>query len=197
MSKTSYVAAADPAIDLEISQQMATELEDYIVKDELYRAMTVRTSAGDQRLQMTGGDLLARLYRIQGERDQLSAEQQTAFDDLQKQVDDTIYSLRTRFHDRLQREMKARLDSLKWFLDDCGGDIQKCRVDFPFEMRNRQRIEEIMKRVGDEIKPELEEQLHSVDKRIRNMTRATEFIWEKKLQDVFPRSPYWYLYVCP
>ena len=49
MSKTSYVAAEDPVVDLEISQQMAAELEDYIVKDELYRAMTVRTTAGEER----------------------------------------------------------------------------------------------------------------------------------------------------
>ncbi len=197
MSKTSHVVAENPVVDLEIVQEMAQELEDYIVKDELYRAMTVRTSAGDQRLQMTGGDLLTRLYRIRGAREQLSPSQQATLDALQTQVDETIYSLRTRFHDRLQREMKARLDSLRWFLDDCEGDIQRCRVDFPYEMRNRQRIEEVMKRVGREVKPELETQLQSIDTRIRNITRVTDFIWDEQLRDTFPRTPYWYLYVRP
>lgn len=197
MSKTSYVAAEDPSVDLEVAREMAADLEDYIVKDELYRAVTVRTSAGDQRLQMTGGDLLARLHRVQGERDQLTAAQQAELDSLQKRVDETIYSLRTRFHERLQREIKARLDGLRWFLDDCPGDMQRCRVDFPFEMRNRQRIEEILKRVGSEIKPDLEEQLHSIDRRIRTLSRATDFIWDERLKRVFPPSPYWYLYVRP
>ena len=38
--------------------------------------------------------------------------------------------------------MKARLDSLRWYLTSAR-KIVKCRTEYPFEIRNRQRIEEI------------------------------------------------------
>jgi hypothetical protein len=148
-------------------------------------------------IQMTGGDLLTRLHRLQTMQDDLPAKLSARVDAVNTSVRQTIYSLRSRFHDRLRREMKARLDSLKWFLDDCGGEIQRCRAEFPFEMRNRQRIEEILKEIGEDVTPELRHQLQAIDQRIRMLTHGTGFIWDERVQTVFPQHPYWYLYVAP
>ncbi len=197
MSESSYVMAEEPADDLSIVRVMAEELEDYIINDDLYRTITVRLPKGDQMLQMTGGDLLTRLYRLQGERDQLSNEQQRAFDELKQQIDSTIYSLRTRFHNRLLREIKARLDSLRWFLDDCSADIQRCHVEFPFEMRNRQRIEEAIKELDGPLPDELRKSLRAVDERIRLVGDSSAFLWDDRLKSLFPAETYWYLYLRP
>lgn len=105
-TRTSYLAADNPLDDLTIAEVEAAELEDYIIDDDLYRTTTTRTSEGDQRLKMTGGDLLSRLYRLQATRSELAPEQQQRLDAVQKAVDATIYSLRTRFHDRLKRESR-------------------------------------------------------------------------------------------
>src|SRR4051812_49324635 len=120
MAKTSVLIAGNPADDLAIAETMTKELEDYIINNDLYRTLVVRTSEGDQRLQMTGGDLLTRLYRLQATRNLLTPDQQTRLDATRKAAEETIYSLRTRFHERLQREMKARLDSLNWYLGELG-----------------------------------------------------------------------------
>lgn len=197
MSRLSYVLASDPAIDLTILAAMARELEDYIVGDELYRTLIVRTSSGDQRLQMTGGDMLSRLYRVEGAQEQLSDTQRQQFVTVASQIEETIRSLQTRFHERLVLEMKNRLNGLAWFLDDCADDPQRCRVEFPFEMRNRQRIEEILKRAKHLVDDQIMGKLRSVDQRIRHMTHATDFIWDEQLETLFPRAPYWYLYVLP
>mgnify|MGYP005863519233 CR=1 FL=1 len=71
MTNGSTVLAEDPGVDLAIAEAMVAELEEYIIKEELYRTLIVRTSAGDQNVRMTGGDLLARLHRLQGETDRL------------------------------------------------------------------------------------------------------------------------------
>lgn len=197
MSKSSYVMAEDPAHDLAIVRAMNEELEEYIVEDELYRTITVSLPSGDQMLQMTGADLLTRLYRLQGERSQLSAEEQSIFDTVKESVERTIYSLRTRFHKRLEREIKARLDSLKWFLDDCAADSQRCYVEFPFEMRNRQRIEEAIKELDGPLPDELRKQLRQIDDRIRLVAVSSEFLWDERLKSIFPADPYWYLYQRP
>lgn len=197
MTHGSTVLAEDPGIDLAIAEAMVAELEEYIIKDDLYRTLIVRTSAGDQNVRMTGGDLLARLHRLQGETDRLSAEQVRRLEEVQRKADTIIYSLRTRFHQRLQREMKARLDSLRWFLDDCREDKQRCRAEFPFEMRNRQRIEEIVKRLGKDIPKELQDGLRQVDKRLREMATVVGFTWDKRVEHIYPQDVYWYLYILP
>jgi hypothetical protein len=196
-SKPSYVLAAEPEVDLAIVEAMLQELEDYLIKDELYRTVVVRIPGNDQSLKMTGGDLLTRLHRLDSIHGQLSPELQARVEAADQAARSTTYSLRTRFHDRLKREIKARMDSLKWFLDDCAQDPRRCRAEFPFEIRNRQRIEEALKELGDEIPEELRDGLRRIDQRIRMMTRGSDFIWDERLKPAFPPQPYWYLYVSP
>jgi hypothetical protein len=197
MTRSSFLLAADPAMDLAVATAFARELQNYIVDDDLYRTVFVHTPTGDQSLQMTGGDLLARLYRLQQDRESLSPQQQAQLDEVQQSVRNTIYSLRTRFYERLQRETKTRLNSLKWFLDDCNADRQRCRVEYPFEIRNRQRIEEILKELEGKLDEDVAEQLHRVDQRLHATATRTGFVWDERLQPLFPRRPYWYLYVSP
>jgi hypothetical protein len=196
-SKPSYLLAEDPEVDLKIAEAMAQELENYLVKDDLYRTVIVRIPGRDQSLKMTGGDLLTRLHRLRAISDQATPELQARLDAVEQAARATIYSLRTRFHDRLKREIKARVDSLKWFLDDCAQDPRRCRAEFPFEMRNRQRIEEALRELGDEVPEDLKSALRSIDQRIRTITQPSDFIWDERLKAAFPRQPYWYLYVSP
>ena len=148
-------------------------------------------------LQMTGADLLTRLHRLQAERNMLSPAEQARLDAVKTLADTTITSLRTRFLERLQREIKARLDSLKWFLDDCQVDSQRCRVEFPFEMRNRQRIEEALKMLDNQLPETLQSYLNQIDTRLRQVGRPTNFIWDERWESIFPPQPYWYLYLRP
>ena len=152
MSKSNYVLAEEPAVDLAVLEAFAAELEEYIIKDELYRTVRVHVPAGDQMIQMSGGDLLTRIFRLSAERDRLTPEQQARFDAARGAAEKTIYSLRTRFHQRLQREVKARLDSLNWFLDECSSDPARCRGEYPFEIRNRQRIDAIVSELGTDLR---------------------------------------------
>lgn len=197
MATDSHVLAENPAVDLALVQAMADELEEYIIKNELYRTVIAGTPRGDEKLTMTGGDLLTRLYRLNHAHAQLTPEQQQRLDVVTQQAEATIYSLRSRFHALLRRELKARTDALRWFLDDCMGDPKRCRANYPYEIRNRQRMEEILKRVETELTDDEREMLASVDQRLRTLTHGTSFIWDAKLAPIFPPSPYWYLYAMP
>ena len=195
MPQTGHIMAVDPGVDLAILQAMTDELEEYLVNDELYRTVITHTPAGDRKLTMTGASLLSVLWRLQGERDDLPTQQREWLDSVAAQVKEITKSLKTRFHARLLREMKARLGGLNWYLDDCSDDNRRCRANYPFEIRNRQRIEEIVKAVGDDIPDDLASQLRAIDGRIRQYAKPAEFIWDKRLEKIFPRDPYWYLYV--
>ena len=197
MSKSNYVLAEEPAVDLAVLEAFAAELEEYIVKDELYRTVRVHLPAGDQMIQMSGGDLLTRIFRLSAERDRLTPEQQARFNAARGVAEKIIYSLRTRFHQRLQREVKARLDSLNWFLDECSSDPARCRGEYPFEIRNRQRIDAIVGELGTDLPSELKNQISRIDERIRMIVRPANFAWDTQLEPVFPRTRFWYLYVSP
>jgi hypothetical protein len=197
MSKSNYVLAEDPANDLATLEAMTAELEEYIIKNELYRPVRVHTTGGDQLLQMSGGDLLTRIYRLAAERDALTPDQQARFDKVRAQAESIIYSLRTRFHDRLNRELKARLDSLNYFLDEAAVDPPKSRSEYPFEIRNRQRIDAILAELGPDVAPDLKQVINRVDDRIRLVARPSGCVWDSKLEAAFSRSRFWYLYVNP
>ncbi|MEZ4734684.1 MAG: hypothetical protein R3E79_46930 [Caldilineaceae bacterium] len=197
MFKPSVLVAEEPTTDLLIVEAMANELEPYLIGDDLYHTLRIRTPEGDYNMQMTGADLLTRLHRLQGERADLAPAEQSRLNTLKARVDATVDSLHTRFQERLQREIKARLDSLKWFLDDCPADRQRCRVDFPFEMRNRQRVEEALKLLDYQLPEELQRTLQKIDSQLRQIATPSEFLWDERWRSIFPPQPYWYLYLRP
>jgi hypothetical protein len=196
MSVVSILIAEEPSVDLAILREMVSELETYLIKDDLFRTVIAHTPTGDHNVQMSGSDLLSRLHRLNVRRAELSTAQQTQLDTVQKQAQTTIQTYRTRFHDHLKRDMKSKLDTLKWFLDE-REDMQRFRTNFPFEMRNRQRVEEVVKALGADVPADLAAKLKTIDERIHAAAFPSPFIWDEKLKAVYPQSPYWYLYVRP
>lgn len=194
MNRESHVLAPDPAVDLAVTEAMVEELEAYIIKEELYRTVITRTPQGEVRVQMTGGDLLTRLHRLNAEKAQLPPALQQRVETVTAEAERIVYSLKGRFHARLQREMRSRIDSLRWFLDDAAENRAAARANYPYEIRNRQRVEEIVNRLGAEIPEELSGQLAAVDRRLRGLAMGSEFVWDPALQAAFPQYPYWYLY---
>jgi hypothetical protein len=195
MSVDSHVLPVLPEEDLAMAAAMVEELESYLIGDELFKTVLVRTPGqGDVKIQMTGGDLLTRLYRLGAEKSRLSGDQQRETERLVAEANRIIYSLKSRFHQRLLREMKSRLDSLRWFLDDAVEEPSRGRANYPYEVRNRQRIEEIVKQLGGDLSAELSAQLAAVDTRLRAMADGDRFVWDPSQQAIFPVKPYWYLY---
>ena len=193
----SHVLAEPPEMDLAVLLEAVGELEAYLVAGELYRTLRVQTPSGFQLVQMSAGDLLARLDRLACQRVGLSAAQQAALERAAAAAHSVFYSLRTRFHGLLQREIKARLDSLSWFLEDATGDPRRARVAYPYEIRNRQRVQRMVEELAEELPPALKRQIERVDERIRLLAKPASFIWEDSLEACYPRQRDWYLYVSP
>ncbi|MBX3002062.1 MAG: hypothetical protein KF893_26290 [Caldilineaceae bacterium] len=197
MNKLSTTIAADPATDLAVIREMAHEFQNYILGDSVYRTLTIRMGRGDEQIQSSGGDLLARLHKLEAQRHQLTPDQQREFAELRRQLDDLMSDFHSRFHSLLERETKARLNSLKWFLDECQEDRRQCRIQYPFEIRNRQRIAEIWKLLSENPPQGLRGQIDAIDRRIRGISVPTDFVWDEQVRAIYPREEYWYLYVLP
>lgn len=117
---------------------MAKELESYIVAGEVYRTVLTSTASGNHKITMSGGDLLARRNRLREQYQTLTKEQQAQFDQVTGQIQSAIYSLRTRFHDLLRRELKARNDQLAWNVE-VRRNREEDQAD-PAEVHNREQM---------------------------------------------------------
>ncbi len=124
--------------ELTIVEAMANELESYIVQGDVYRTLLISTASGKHKMTMSGGDLLARINRLREIPTAFSVEQQGRFENVTNQVQRTIYSLRTRFHDLLRRELKSRNDQLNWNVE-VRRDSENDKADAA-EIQNRQHI---------------------------------------------------------
>lgn len=138
MGKSGNGALSWVTDDLARVEAVANELEAYIVAGEVYRTVVVPTTEGNRKMTVSGGDLLARLARLQEKRSALTAEQQGRLDQAATKANRTIYALRTRFHDLLRRELKSRNDQLAWDME-----LRKAREEKEAdhaELKNRQVI---------------------------------------------------------
>ncbi len=197
-AKLSTVIAAAPETDLAVVVAMASQFESYIMRGELYRTVAVTTASQvEERVQSSSGDILGRLHKLTAQSDELSAEQNQTMADAKARIDEVTARLPSHYQALLLREARARLNSLQWYLDDCQENRRECRVQYPFEIRNRQRIGEIGKALDAAGARALAPQLEGIDLRLRRLTIGGEFVWEASVAHVYPDSEYWYLYVLP
>ena len=201
-SRLSTVIAAAPETDLAVVAAMAAQFESYILKGQVYRTVVVPTpgdhrGAGERPVQSSGGDVLARMHKLAAQSDSLSPEQKQALATAKTQIDTATGRLPSHYQALLLREARARLNSLNWFLDDCNENRRECRVQYPFEIRNRQRIAEIHKALEANSADAVATQMASIDQRLQSMLTSGDFIWESSVAHVYPRQEYWYLYGLP
>lgn len=104
--------------DLDALEAMANEFEDYIIDGDVYRTVLVTTSRGNYRVEMSGGDLMARIAILQQIREELTGGLKDRLNSVITQVATTKQELKTKFHQLLERELRARLDRVRWAEDE-------------------------------------------------------------------------------
>ena len=129
--------------------------------------------------------MLARLHKLAAQSDSLSPEQKQALATARTQIDTATGRLPSHYQALLLREARARLNSLNWFLDDCNENRRECRVQYPFEIRNRQRIAEICKALEANSADAVATQVASIDQQLQSMLTSGDFIWESSVAHVY------------
>jgi len=176
---------------------MANALEYYLIEGNLYRVVMVRRTHGFERVTMSIGELLTILNTLQAQRPHMTGEQNHQLDAILQIVDAVETQFAPHFQEMMVYEIMARLNRINWFLHDCEKGKAGYVDDFPVEMRNRQRIEELVKALGREMAGDVATRIDRIDKRLRQITQRADFIWPAETQSIYPEDPYWYLYSSP
>lgn len=189
--------ATDVAYVLTTAAAMADALEYYIIEGNIYRVVMVRRAYGFERMTMSIGELLTLIHMLKMRQIQMSTSQARQLDLIIQTVERAKAQLYLQFHEMVIREIMSRLDSINWFLHDCEKGKAECQETFPAEMRHRQRIEELIKALGEEMSSDVAERVGRIDQRLRDVTHRMDFIWPAEMRHIYPEEPYWYLYVLP
>jgi hypothetical protein len=196
---TMHAKTQDPEPSLEIAEAMVEQFENYLVKDALYRQLIVQTSAGEQMPKMSAGSLLETLADLKyaNEKGELTRGQADRLADLADTVEQLARHYASAYREKLAHELKSQIDSWRWFLQDCREDRSRCRDEYRFEVRLRNRIALLLDALGERAPADQVSRLEQLDRDLRAIILPGEFTLDPSLQDRYPRDRYWWLYGKP
>lgn len=179
--------------------EMVDTFEDYLLGDDLYQQLKVSTPAGDRMPNMSAGSLLATLQDLHHAQQagQLTGEETGRLAELEDEFRHLTRRYPDAYRQKLTRELKSQLDSWRWFLQDCHDNPRRCRDDYPFEVRARSRAALLLDELGEQTPADQRARLNELDRELRGMFAAGEFVLDEELRDRHPRDCYWWLYGRP
>jgi hypothetical protein len=182
---------------LAITQAMADELTDYLMGDNLYRQLMVKTPAGVKQPKMTIGALLENRQALGWELESLSTEQQRQLAAIEERIAIARGAFAPQWNALLRRELKALLDSWRWYLDDAARDPD-ARENYSREAHIRTRIDLVQAELaGDPLTAEQRRELGALDARLRAMLHGGGYIGPRGSESRYPANRAWWLYGQP
>ncbi len=180
----------DLSNDVRAVEAMANGLVPYVYEDELYGLMPSNLP------RLTVGSLLMRLQRLQVLGDQLTETQRTVLAAALKKVDEVRQEWHVAFTGKIKREFKARVEALEQYLGECADNLRACADNFPSNMEKRVMIEHLYREAEQlgEMSDDLKSRLPALDGAIRRFAEPSDFRWDARLEPVYPRDDFWYLY---
>lgn len=183
--------------NLNLASAMLEELEDYILSSEVFWPISKRSPTGSPFPRLTLGGLMLTLNELKVQEIDMSPSQRADHERLLRQMDRVRVKWAVGLERKAAQELSSRLNLWRAYLYD----IQE-RVDttenYPYEVRNRVMfgiLAELSVR-QPETKPAVEE-MRSLDTRLRSFFTRGDFVWDTRLEDIYPQSTFWYLYGLP
>ena len=182
---------------LAVTQAMADELTDYLMGDNLYRQLIVKTPGGVKQPKMTVGALLENVQSLEWEQERLSPEQGRQLQAIKDRIAIDRGAFAAQWRTMLWRELKALLDSWRWYLDDAGRDPD-AREAYSREAHIRTRIDLVQAALGkDPLSTEQRRELGELDTRLRAMLHGSAYAGPRGSERRYPPGEAWWLYGQP
>ncbi len=191
MSTTQPVIVFDLDREVRTVEAMAARLTPYIYEDELYGAMP-----GDLP-RLTIGSFLMRLHRLEKLEDLLSPPQMMVVQDASRALDKIRKEWGVAYEGKLQRELKVRLTAINTFISECRDNPGACGDTYPSAIEKRVMAQELADEAEARgvVNTPLQQGLMNTDNNLRRFAgKGGHFVWDHRLEAVYPPDRYWYLY---
>lgn len=184
--------------DLEEAKAMAEGLKDYVRGEQLYG--NTGGNFFSTMPSLTVGALLMRLRRLDNFRDLMEDRQYKTLDKVVDLWETVRKEWRVHYENKMQYEVRSRLDTMKTFFRECDESPVTCRNNYRPELLKRTIVQEVLREM-DALNVPLEDKtktkLDMVDKKFRSIMQDDEFQWADGLQKSYPRDEFWWLYSRP
>lgn len=181
-----------PSHDAAFLQSAAQVLENYLLSEVLFWPLQHEKGAmlGGDSDQLTPGNLLLSLARLSNEElAEISVKAAL------QRIDEVRRQWKSAWINKCHKEWEQRLRLWLHYLDDLlREDGRVLPPDYSFHVRQRVILDLLTKEIV-ELPPDKRLKLQNADEMLRSLTQPGEFIWQKSLQEHFPASSFWYLYV--
>lgn len=171
----------------------AEDLKNYLLSNELYWPLPGISPSGLSTLQrLTPG--IVRLAQRRLCALPLTPQDQRRLDILQPEIESTIEHWRTAWRSKAAREFTARRRLWQDYLQDLAIERGKFMPAYEFSVQWRV----ILSLIADEaagISGVETAQLAGLDQQLRTLSHPGPFVWREELQNAFPRTEFWYLYI--
>ncbi len=183
----------DPRRELKILSSMVAHLTPYLYEDELFGHIS------NNLPKLTIGGLLLRLHRLEGLAQTLSSGQRQEVQQARDHFDSMRYEWQNHYTQKIVQEIGARINSIKWYLDDCAENMAGCDSGWPNEAEKRTMIAHLEAEAVrlDALPKDLKASIGALDTQMRRFYRPGNFIWDEQLLPVYPREDFWWLYGRP
>lgn len=196
------MAAYDPERDLIVLTAMADQITSYLIEGELFWPLSGRLPGGMPHL--TIGGFLLRQHRLTALRARLDDRQQARLDAALAAFRAARMEWRIHYFNKIVREWEMRVNLLQQFLNDCEAqEAANCFENWPTTARHRtilHHLQEALQEGGEGPSDQQRAELERLDGGLRRYLaqgEAGRFLWGADLAAVYPRNPYWWLWVVP
>jgi hypothetical protein len=196
------MAEFKPTLDIErdlvFVEEMASELEPYLLSKTLYWSLNARRSAQYNLLKGTLGGMLIRAHKLSALRDSLTPDQQQRLHDARTKIEEELTHWAVQTSQKAAREVKARLNSWGAYLQECQSNARQYESEYPQQTEGRTILEFLFAYTDDDAaSAAAHARLTQLDGLLQSISRAHEFVWDEALIPAFPQDRFWWLYRWP
>ena len=183
--------------NLNLASFMLEEIEDYILSSEVFWPLSKRSPTGSPLPRMTLGGLVLTLNELKVQEKDMSPSQRADHDRLFLQMERVRVKWAVGLERKAAQELRSRLNLWRAYLYDIEERVDTAE-NYPYEVRHRVMFEQLadLSIRQPETKPRVNE-MRSLDLRLKSIFAPGAFVWDARLEDIYPRSPFWYLYGLP
>ncbi|MGD2057723.1 MAG: hypothetical protein PVI04_03260 [Anaerolineales bacterium] len=173
------------------------EMEDYLMQSELFWPLSSSTGIRQNFPRMTIANVLLTLNELEAQESELSPAQYSRASSLQAEWEALHTKWSSAVEKRAIEEMRARLNLWKAYVLDLEGSEGR-KSNYDQEVKQRVRFTLLRERIGSSTIPdELIDEVQAVDQRALGLTTPSDFVWDEKLQPLYPAGDYSFLYRRP
>lgn len=178
--------------DLEVLQAMVKEMPAYLSSDVLFWPMF-----DDSYPRLTPGGYLVRQHRLLALSHLLNEEQRRQLDEIVAEFDTMTSNRIVRFEEKATQDLKARMREWQEHLEGFTERETVSEAHYASAVQSRATIAALVDKLDDRpyrLDPDVPGKVRALDRKLRSIWKAGEFVWPPEWTPAYPRNAYWWLY---